>query len=103
MAAMPDAARPSPNCQSSQNAADPILVPGRTCWRMEKADRVAVIIDAAAYFARIKAAILNARHTVMLIGWDFDTRIKLEPDDPMPGVPNELGDFRPGSSGSGRS
>ncbi|MBY6264319.1 phospholipase [Azospirillum sp. 412522] len=98
MAAMPDAARPSPSfqslaCQSSPTAADPILVPGRTCWRMEKADRVAVIIDAAAYFARIKAAILHARHTVMLIGWDFDTRIKLEPDDPMPGVPNELGDF----------
>jgi len=96
MAAMPDAARPTPNLQSSQSnqpCADPILVPGRTCWRMETADRVAVIIDAAAYFARIKAAILNARHTVMLIGWDFDTRIKLEPDDPMPGVPNELGDF----------
>ena len=98
MAAMPDAARPtppfhSPACQSNRSPADPILVPGRTCWRMETADRVAVIIDAAAYFARIKAAILNARHTVMLIGWDFDTRIKLEPDDPMPGVPNELGDF----------
>ncbi|WP_451986923.1 phospholipase D-like domain-containing protein [Azospirillum endophyticum] len=95
---MPDAARPSPSFpslgfQSSQTPVGPILVPGRTCWRMEKADRVAVIIDAAAYFARIKAAILNARHSVMLIGWDFDTRIKLEPDDPMPGVPNELGDF----------
>ncbi|ANC93257.1 phospholipase [Azospirillum humicireducens] len=98
MAAMPDAARPTPDLQGSasqlgQPCAGPILVPGRTCWRLEKADRMAVIIDAAAYFARIKAAIRNARHTVMLIGWDFDTRIKLEPDDPMPGVPNELGDF----------
>lgn len=93
MAAMPDAARPDSTFQAAQTPAGPVLVPGRTCWRIEKADRVAVIIDAAAYFARIKAAILNARHTVMLIGWDFDTRIKLEPDDPMPGVPNELGDF----------
>ncbi len=93
MAAMPDAARPESAYQAGQTPAHRVLVPGRTCWRIEKADRVAVIIDAAAYFARIKAAILNARHTVMLIGWDFDTRIKLEPDDPMLGVPNELGDF----------
>ncbi|WP_199230829.1 phospholipase D-like domain-containing protein [Azospirillum sp. TSO5] len=93
MAAMPDAARPDSAYQAGRTPAGPVLVPGRTCWRIEKADRVAVIIDAAAYFARIKAAILHARHTVMLIGWDFDTRIKLEPDDPMPGVPNELGDF----------
>ncbi|PWC96526.1 phospholipase [Azospirillum sp. TSO5] len=90
---MPDAARPDSAYQAGRTPAGPVLVPGRTCWRIEKADRVAVIIDAAAYFARIKAAILHARHTVMLIGWDFDTRIKLEPDDPMPGVPNELGDF----------
>jgi phospholipase D1/2 len=32
---------------------------------------------------------------VLLIGWDFDTRIKLAPDDPSPdpGVPDELGPF----------
>ncbi|CAO3458255.1 phospholipase D-like domain-containing protein [Azospirillum largimobile] len=93
MAATPDAARPSPVYRTDQIPAGPILVPGRTCWRVAKADRMAVIIDAAAYFARLKAAILGARHTVMLIGWDFDTRIKLEPDDPIPDVPNELGDF----------
>ena len=26
-----------------------------------------------------------------MIGWDFDTRVKLERDDPAPGVPNDLG------------
>ena len=93
MAATPPAARPSPVYPTGQIPAGPILVPGRTCWRVAKADRMAVIIDAAAYFARIKEAILGARHTVMLIGWDFDTRIKLEPEDPIPDVPNELGDF----------
>ncbi|KAA0595855.1 phospholipase D1/2 [Azospirillum lipoferum] len=87
------AATPGTVRAESVSQPGPVLVPGRTCWRLEKADRMAVIIDAAAYFARIKAAILHARHTVMLIGWDFDTRIKLEPDDPMPDVPNELGDF----------
>jgi phospholipase D1/2 len=72
-----------------------VLEPGRTCWRVARAGRVAVIVDAAAYFAAAKAAILRARHSVLLIGWDFDTRIKLAPDDPDPprGVPDELGPF----------
>ena len=71
----------------------PALVPGETCWRIERADRFAVIVDAAIYFAALKDAILKARHRVMLIGWDFDTRIELERDDPRPGVPDALGAF----------
>jgi phospholipase D1/2 len=70
-----------------------ILLQGTTCWQLAHADRVAVIVDAGAYFAAAKAAILQARHTVFLIGWDFDLRISLERKDPMPGVPDELGDF----------
>ncbi|WP_119459858.1 phospholipase D-like domain-containing protein [Rhodospirillaceae bacterium SYSU D60014] len=70
-----------------------LLQPGRNCWRIERAHRFAPIVDAADYFAVLKAAILEARHTVMLISWDFDTRILLEPDDPKSGVPNKLGAF----------
>lgn len=68
-----------------------ILQPGTTCWRMAHADRMAVIIDAEAYFTQVKTAILNARHSVLLIGWDFDTRIALDRGDPDPAVPNHLG------------
>jgi phospholipase D1/2 len=57
------------------------------------AERASVIVDAADYFAAAKSAILQARHAVFLIGWDFDTRIKLEPDGDTPGVPNTLGPF----------
>ena len=46
-------------------------------WRYAKADRARVIIDAADYFAVMQAAMLNARHRIFLIGWDFDTRIHL--------------------------
>ena len=70
-----------------------ILRQGETCWRMARAERVAVIVDAAAYFAAAKAAILQAKHTVFLIGWDFDLRIALERTDPIPGVPDILGEF----------
>ncbi len=73
--------------------ANRLLVPGRTCWRIERANRFAVIIDAADYFRTAKAAMLKAQRRIMLIGWDFDTRIKFEPDgSTMPG-PNRLGEF----------
>ncbi|MFN4087675.1 MAG: phospholipase D-like domain-containing protein [Alphaproteobacteria bacterium] len=70
-----------------------LLRPDRNCWRIEHADRFALIVDAADYFKAVKAAILEARHSVMLIGWDFDTRIKLEPDNPDPVGPARLGRF----------
>src|SRR5512134_2670071 len=70
-----------------------MLVPGRTCWRIERADRLALIVDAADYFRLAKAAMLKAQHSIMLIGWDFDTRIKFEPKTQTLEGPNRLGEF----------
>ncbi|WP_051198193.1 phospholipase D-like domain-containing protein [Gordonia shandongensis] len=70
-----------------------LLVAGDTCWRVGRADRVAVIVDAADYFAHARAALLRARRRVLMIGWDFDTRIRLDPSaDPAEG-PDVLGDL----------
>jgi hypothetical protein len=55
-------------------------VPDDTCWKIAEADRLAVIIDAAEYFRRAKEAMLQAQSRIMLVGWDFDTRIKFEPE-----------------------
>ena len=70
-----------------------LLEPGRNCWRIERAERLALIIDAADYFRAVKDAILQARHSVYLIGWDFDTRIQFEPEEKELDGPNELGRF----------
>lgn len=70
-----------------------VLRPGETCWRIEEADAVAVIIDAADYFRIVRDAMQQARHSILLIGWDFDTRIALDPDDGDSDVPNKLGRF----------
>jgi phospholipase D1/2 len=70
-----------------------VLSINRNCWRIERADRFALIIDAADYFRAVKAAILEARHCVYLIGWDFDTRIKFEPEHQTLDGPNKLGPF----------
>ena len=52
-----------------------LLEPGRTCWRVEPADRFACLVDGADYFRHAKAAMLRARRRILLVGWDFDTRI----------------------------
>lgn len=46
-------------------------------WRYARASRVRVIVDAAGYFDLMQQAMLRARQRVLLIGWDFDTRIHL--------------------------
>ena len=71
----------------------PILSVGRNCWRVERAGKAALVIDAEAYFKAVKEAVLQARHTVYLIGWDFDTRIKFEPEGKTLDGPNKLGPF----------
>lgn len=71
----------------------PLLRAGDTFWRIERAGRLAVIVDAADYFTTIKAAVQNARYSVLLIGWDFDTRIELDRGDDVSQVPNKLGQF----------
>lgn len=50
-----------------------------TAWRYAKASRVHVVVDAAAYFALMQQAMLKARQRILLIGWDFDTRVRLGP------------------------
>jgi phospholipase D1/2 len=59
----------------------PLLVPGETCWRTERATRFAIFVDAAGYFATLKLAVLRAERRVLFIGWDFDPRIRLDPLD----------------------
>ncbi len=56
-------------------APDP--APSETVWRYARAARAHVVIDAADYFDLLQQAMLGARQRIMLIGWDFDTRIQL--------------------------
>jgi phosphatidylserine/phosphatidylglycerophosphate/cardiolipin synthase-like enzyme/uncharacterized membrane protein YdjX (TVP38/TMEM64 family) len=69
------------------------FVPGRNCWRIEPAHRIAFLVDAAAYFAAVRSAIAQARRSVHILGWDFDSRIQLVPYGADDGYPEELGEF----------
>lgn len=44
-------------------------------WRYAMASRAHAVIDAADYFALMREAMMRARQRILLIGWDFDTRI----------------------------
>jgi phosphatidylserine/phosphatidylglycerophosphate/cardiolipin synthase-like enzyme len=68
-----------------------VLDPGRNCWRIERAGRAALIVDAANYFHHARKAMLAAEQQILLIGWDFDTRIRLDDGDDQ--APMTLGAF----------
>ena len=67
-----------------------MLEAGDNVWRVVRADRMAVIVDADRYFALARDALLKAERRIMLVGWDFDARIVLSHDGEGP---KQVGDF----------
>lgn len=61
-------------------------------WRVERATRAAMIVDADDYFAHLRAAMLKAHRRILLVGWDFDARIDFGRDD-GDGGPSTIGRF----------
>ena len=70
-----------------------ILEAGRNCWRLEPADRAAFLIDGAAYYRAFREAAIQAERSIMILGWDFDSRIRMLSDEESDGFPARLGDF----------
>ncbi len=69
----------------------PIVEAGRNCWRIARATEASVIVDAADYYRHISAAMCAAQQRIFIVGWDFDTRIALDPDEAGKG--ETLGEF----------
>ena len=51
--------------------------PPSSVWRFARASRAHVVVDAADYYALMQQAMLGARQRIHMIGWDFDTRMRL--------------------------
>ena len=57
-----------------------LLLPEVNCWRVERADRFAVLMENAAYFAALRSALRKAERSIVLLGWQFDPRTRLAPE-----------------------
>lgn len=65
----------------------PILKPGRNCWRIERAEKVAFLIDGRNYFSALYDSLLAARECVFILTWDLFSGLRLRPEQSEPEVP----------------
>src|SRR5215475_7507996 len=70
-----------------------ILQEGHNCWKLAKASRVKFLIDGAAYFAAVADAFELAHESILIRGWDFDSRIYLKRAAPGEKSFPELGTY----------
>ncbi|KPV39459.1 hypothetical protein AN478_09820 [Thiohalorhabdus denitrificans] len=66
----------------------PILREGRNCWRLCRADRLALLVDGQRYYPAVVDSLAQARHAAWILAWDIDGRMRLDrgpvPDDLPP-------------------
>lgn len=71
------------------------LRPNHNVWRIERAARAAVLIDAAAFFEAVRGACLKAERSIVVVGWDIDSRTQLvgAAGRPADGLSSSFADF----------
>lgn len=57
-----------------------LLVPGDTCWRVARANRLTVLMENEAYFEALASSLAKAKRSVVVLGWQFDPRTHLDPE-----------------------
>ena len=80
----------------SDNKEVSLFEPGSNCWRVETAQRVALLTDGAAYFSALKKAAEKATRSILILAWDFNSQTPLFEQLSPEGTPSEpigLGDF----------
>ena len=85
--------QPTPRASARAVAPGALFQPGRNCMRVARANRAALLIDGDAYFRAFMKAAERAQRSIIIVGWDFDSRTRLTWEEPPPGVPVLLGDF----------
>lgn len=85
--------------ESNQSGEGSIFRTGQNCWKLERAEKFSLIVDAADYFRVLRDVLVDSKREVLLIGWDFDFEIEMLPGDSddagnaPDGLPNQLGPF----------
>jgi phospholipase D1/2 len=63
-----------------------VLKQGHNCWRIERANRFALLVDASDYYGAVIKAMTRAQRWIALLAWDLDTRTELFENDPSQGT-----------------
>lgn len=54
-----------------------MLKPGHNVWRVERANRAAMLVDAANYFGAVRSAMIKAERSILIAGWDLHSQTRL--------------------------
>jgi phosphatidylserine/phosphatidylglycerophosphate/cardiolipin synthase-like enzyme/uncharacterized membrane protein YdjX (TVP38/TMEM64 family) len=65
---------------------------GSNCWKVSRADRFGWCIDGENYFGALRESLARARHEILIVGWDIDSRLELIRDREHPDYPSPLSD-----------
>ena len=84
-----------------ERASAAMLTPGRTCWRLDRADKFRCIQDGADFFRLVRQAVLQARHSIFILGWDISARVNLLPGEEPADAPAQLDELALALSPSG--
>ncbi len=68
-----------------------ILDPSKNCWKTATAQRAAFIIDGENYFRALHEAMIKAQRSIMIVGWDLHSELKLVRKGESEEFPDKLG------------
>lgn len=54
-----------------------LLKPDHNVWRIARAHRASMLIDAANYFAAVRSAMIKAERSILIAGWDIHSQTRL--------------------------
>jgi len=72
-----------------------VLDPNRNCCPLARANRFALLVDGSNYYGTLAETIAQARRTVVIVGWDLDSRVRLGPGAGRGQLVPPLRDFLP--------
>lgn len=68
-----------PHSSDVPSLIDAVMVPGETCATIARADKAALMVDGQEYFGALRNAMLQARRTIVMVGWDLDSQMDMAP------------------------
>ncbi|NBB52569.1 phospholipase [Rhizobium sp. CRIBSB] len=69
----------------------PLLRTGAACWRVETAGRFSALVENEAYFDALSSSLSKAQRSIVILGWQFDPRTRLDPQSRLGDRQSEIG------------